>query len=88
MIVLPLWVDLYNYAQLAEETGIGVWGCRRSAPDWSSECLSEAIVRVAGNSPESLAMKAKSKELSDKAREAPGREVAASIVAGLARSGK
>ncbi|WJG37122.1 uncharacterized protein FOBCDRAFT_147839 [Fusarium oxysporum Fo47] len=33
-VILPLWADLYNYAALAETSGIGVWGCKDSTPNW------------------------------------------------------
>ncbi|KAI7771398.1 hypothetical protein LZL87_010838 [Fusarium oxysporum] len=35
-VILPLWADLYNYAALAETSGIGVWGCKDSTPNWTT----------------------------------------------------
>lgn len=87
-IVLPLWVDLYNYAQLAEHIGVGVWGCRETSPEWTPECLTDAIVNVASG-PNSEAFRAKAKEISAAASaQGVGRDISAGIVAGLARSGR
>ena len=83
-----MWIDLYNFAQLTEQIGIGLWACRHASPNFASECLGEAILRVSDGREESLAMKKKAKTLSDKAKENPGRELAASIVAQLAGSGR
>ncbi|KAH7259155.1 uncharacterized protein BKA55DRAFT_687444 [Fusarium redolens] len=44
-VILPLWADLYNYAALAETSGIGVWGCKGTTPDWTSECLVDAFIK-------------------------------------------
>lgn len=86
-IVLPLWVDLYNFAQLVEDIGVGVWGCREISPDWTAECLSDAILKVADGGPKSLAMRETAKRLGEISQKSPGREVAAREIASLARSG-
>ena len=78
-----MWVDLFNFAQLAEQIGVGVWGCRETSPHWASDCLSEAILKVAGSS----SMKEKAAQLSAQSREKPGRDVAAEVIAKLAMSG-
>ena len=86
-IILPLWVDLYNFAQLAEQVGVGVWGCRATSPDWTAECLSQAIITVADKG--HAAFKSAATNISDAyQRRGRGRDVAASIIAQLARSGK
>jgi hypothetical protein len=82
-----MWVDLFNYAQLAEQTGVGVWGCRSTSPDWTFQCLEESIVAVAFG-PESKNFKAKAREISVEAKkDGLGRDVSAAKIAGLARSG-
>lgn len=87
-IVLPLWTDTYNYAQLAEQTVVGIWGCRETPPDWTSDCLRDDVVKVALG-PDSMAFRAKAKEVSAAAREqGVGREIWARIIAKLARSGR
>ena len=85
--MLPLWVDLFNYAQLAEQIGVGLWACRDTAPHPKPHCLSKAILRVSNGGKESLAMREKAKKLSEDARKTPGREVAAEVIARLAKSG-
>jgi UDP:flavonoid glycosyltransferase YjiC (YdhE family) len=86
-IVLPMWVDLFNYAQLAEQTGVGLWGCRSTTPDWTPQCLEESIVSVAFG-PGSEKFRAKAREISVEAkRDGLGRDIAARRVAELARSG-
>ena len=86
-IVLPMWVDLFNYAQLAEQTGVGLWGCRSTTPDWTPQCLEESIVSVAFG-PESERFRAKAREISVEAKkDGLGRDIAAARVAALARSG-
>lgn len=86
-VVLPLWADLYNYAQLAEQIGVGHWACRETSPDWTPECLRDGILQVAA-SEQSEALRSKAKEISIEARkDGLGRDISAEIVAGLARSG-
>ncbi|KAI8630105.1 hypothetical protein F5Y19DRAFT_484015 [Xylariaceae sp. FL1651] len=34
-VILPLWLDLYGFAQLVEYIGVGVWGCRENSPTWT-----------------------------------------------------
>lgn len=87
-VVLPLWVDLYNFAALAESIGTGVWGCSETSPTFYPECVSEAVIKVAGGGPESVAFAAKSKALGDAARAKPGRDISARIIAQLATSGR
>lgn len=85
LIILPSWVDLYNFAQLTEQTGLGIWGCREQSPNFNAECLSDAILKLSDNSPETLAIRAKSREIRDQIRAKPGRDVAADMVANMAR---
>ncbi|KAI0202027.1 hypothetical protein F4808DRAFT_450008 [Astrocystis sublimbata] len=86
-VILPLWLDLYGFAQLAEYAGIGVWGCRETSPTWTADCLSEAILRVV-HGDESRSFQHKAHELHLLAQASPGRHVAASEIARLAGSGR
>ena len=83
-IVLPMWLDLYNFAQLAEQIGVGVWACRGTSPRWAPGCLADAILEVAGSDE----MRGKAQQLSAQIRKTPGRDVAADVIAKLAMSGK
>lgn len=86
-VLVPLWADLYNFAQLAESKGVGVWACREKSPDWDAKCLAEAILDVIVDK--------RAREVRRKAEEmrkecemwGVGRDVAGDVVAGLARSG-
>jgi hypothetical protein len=84
-VVLPLWVDLYNFAALAEGTGVGTYGCPKTSPAWTAECITEAMMAHLDGSEKAVAMRARAKALGDKVKEKEaGRYVAASIVADLA----
>lgn len=81
-----MWADLFNYAQLAESGGIGVWGCRETSPDWTPECLSESIVAVASGA-NSAIFRAKAREISAAAKaKGTGRDISAAIIARYARN--
>ncbi|KAH9907429.1 UDP-Glycosyltransferase/glycogen phosphorylase [Xylariomycetidae sp. FL2044] len=87
-VVLPLWLDLYGFAQLVEYIGVGVWGCRELSPDWTAACLSAALLRAVPVSAESNdPFQTKARELRDRARKNPGRYIAAREIAKLAGSG-
>ncbi|KAI0153280.1 hypothetical protein GGR57DRAFT_492380 [Xylariaceae sp. FL1272] len=82
-IVLPQCLDLYGFAQLVEYTGVGVWGCKQLSPNWSADCISEAILQVL-NADE---MSEAAVRLMESAREKPDKYIAAQVIAGLAGSG-
>jgi UDP:flavonoid glycosyltransferase YjiC (YdhE family) len=86
-IVLPLWVDLYDSATRVELLGIGVWGSRLSAPDWKSDELGGALLKVTGNSDAGKKIRENSEELAKKFRARPGRSCAAEEIARLSRLG-
>ncbi|TGJ79107.1 hypothetical protein E0Z10_g9652 [Xylaria hypoxylon] len=86
-VVLPMWLDCYNYAQLAENIGVGVYASRASAPDWTLEGLRDGLLRVLDEKDEGRQMREKAKRLGEIARKEPGRYVAASHIARLAGSG-
>ncbi|VTT64519.1 unnamed protein product [Fusarium fujikuroi] len=83
-VILPLWADLYNYAALAETRGIGVWGCKDSTPNWTSECLLDAFMRGIDGCGESF-LQRRAKWLCARIKAGKrGRDVAADEVAKLA----
>lgn len=83
-----MWADLYNYAQLAEQIGVGFWACRETSPEWTPECLRDGILKVAASA-KSKALQAKAREISAEAgKDGPGRDISAAIIAKLARSGR
>ncbi|KAG9253746.1 uncharacterized protein F5Z01DRAFT_127520 [Emericellopsis atlantica] len=80
-LVLPLWADLYSFAALAETLGVGSWGCRQTSPEWTSECLSESLLKVIGDDN----MREKASALGEKVRaRGKGRDIAAKEIAKLA----
>ncbi|KAI0411532.1 hypothetical protein F5X98DRAFT_357071 [Xylaria grammica] len=87
-VVLPMWLDCYNYAQLAEDRGVGVYANRASAPDWTVEGLRDSFLRVLDDRDEGRRIREKAKRLGKIAQENPGRYVAASHIARLAESGR
>jgi UDP:flavonoid glycosyltransferase YjiC (YdhE family) len=86
-IILPQWADLYDFAQLVENLKIGTWGCRATSPDWTAECLQQAVLFVLKDSPASLTMAKNAASFGELARRSAGRDVAAREVARLAASG-
>lgn len=88
-IILPQWLDLYNFAQLVENIGVGTWGCRETSPYWNAECLHDAILRVVGESKTAKTTRGKAKQLGILAHNNyPGQYVTAQEIAKLAVSGR
>lgn len=87
-VILPQWLDLYNFAQLVEDIGVGVWGCRETSPSWTPECLRDAITKVIGKDDASVALREKAKEIGKIAQRKPGKDIAARVIAELAGSGR
>ncbi|KAI0160485.1 UDP-Glycosyltransferase/glycogen phosphorylase [Xylariaceae sp. FL1272] len=82
-VILPQWLDLYGFAQLAEQIGVGAWGCKETSPFWTADCLSDAILEVVNE----VKYRDKGKGLGRLAQAKPGRYVAAMEIAKLAGSG-
>lgn len=82
-----MWLDCYNYAQLAEDIGVGVYATRGTAPGWTVEGLRDNMLRVVDGKGEGRRMAEKAKALGEMARKAPGRYVAAREIARLAEFG-
>ncbi|CAH0045635.1 unnamed protein product [Clonostachys solani] len=84
-VILPLWVDLYNFAALSETAGIGVWGCRDTSPTWTADGISSAIIKVVDGGEASISLREKSRSLGDKLRAGEkGRDISAREIAKLA----
>ncbi|KAI0111298.1 hypothetical protein GGR51DRAFT_509623 [Nemania sp. FL0031] len=86
-IVLPQWLDHYSFAQLAENTGVGVWGCRNASPHWKADCLHDAISTVVGSGEKGNSLRRKASIFGNIVKKNPGQYVAAREVAKLAGSG-
>ncbi|KAI8955602.1 hypothetical protein F4801DRAFT_272837 [Xylaria longipes] len=83
-VVIPMWLDCYNYAQLAEDVGVGVYATRSTAPDWTVQGLRDSLLRVLDERQEGIQLRSKAKYLGEIARKEPGRYVAAREIARLA----
>jgi UDP:flavonoid glycosyltransferase YjiC (YdhE family) len=84
-IVLPMWLDLYDYATRVEWLGVGVWGNKVAAPDWKAEELSSAFLKVLADDEEARAIRQRAEQLGDLFRDTPGQDCAAEELAKLAR---
>ena len=79
-VILPQWIDHYNFAQTAEYLGIGIWASKETAPLWRAEALSQAfLASLQGDKSEEMKMKAKA--LAKVAHEYGGRDCAAREIA-------
>lgn len=76
-VILPAWIDCYDWAIRVEYLGIGKWGSRQGNPGWKAKELGQVLLAtICGPEAESLRSKATSlKLIIDKGR--PGSEVAA-----------
>jgi FAD/FMN-containing dehydrogenase len=52
-----MWGDLYDYATRVEYLGIGVFGSPKSAPNWTTEEVGNAFLRVLDGGQESSSIK-------------------------------
>ncbi|CZR69812.1 uncharacterized protein PAC_19712 [Phialocephala subalpina] len=86
-IILPLWVDLYDYATRVEYLGIGAFGNPASAPNWTSQELSSSFSRVLDSGEESVRIGKKARDLGELSRKAGGKFRAAKEISKLARRG-
>ncbi|KAI1824936.1 hypothetical protein F4861DRAFT_504101 [Xylaria intraflava] len=86
-VIIPMWLDLYNYAQMVEDIGVGVYATRGTAPEWTAENLRDSFLRVIDGGEDSVRMRNTAKELGESARKEPGRLVAAREIVQFARSG-
>ncbi|KXH63475.1 hypothetical protein CNYM01_05429 [Colletotrichum nymphaeae SA-01] len=85
-LILPAWLDLYNYAARVEAIDIGVWGNRQSAPTFSLSELSSAFLKLVDGGSASLLISQNAKKI-QRTISRPGRDVAADEIARLAALG-
>ncbi|TVY46445.1 Glycosyltransferase sdnJ [Lachnellula occidentalis] len=64
-IVLPCWLDTFEFANRVEYLGIGIYGSRSAAPRIEAGELSRALSRVLGDGKEASSMRYKAKELAE-----------------------
>ncbi|KAF5502658.1 Glycosyltransferase sdnJ [Colletotrichum aenigma] len=86
-LVVPAWLDCYNYAALAESFKLGVRGNYKAAPGISQDELTEAFLTMLDGGPSSVEMRTNAKRLA-KSLVRPGRDVAADRIAELATDGR
>ncbi|KAK9772148.1 putative UDP-glycosyltransferases domain-containing protein [Seiridium cardinale] len=86
-VVIPLWEDHYNFAQLAEDLGIGIYACRQTVPQWTIGDLTDAFIKVLDSKEASMKMRETARRIGQAARSRPGRQVAAELIARMAIPG-
>ncbi|KAH8734142.1 hypothetical protein BGZ61DRAFT_445845 [Ilyonectria robusta] len=86
-IILPLWIDLYDFAQLVDYLGIGTWACQDTSPEWTAECLAGAFLKILDSGRMGADIKRRAREFGEQAQEQSGRSIAAEQVAKLAALG-
>ncbi len=79
-VILPLWYDLYNYAQLVEYLGVGVWPGKDIAPAWNASIIGNGITSALDDG--DLCDKAKS--IAQRAKKYTGRAAAAEVISRMA----
>jgi UDP:flavonoid glycosyltransferase YjiC (YdhE family) len=86
-VVLPPWLDCYDFASRVELLGLGRWGIRQARPRWKADELGEALVDVVVERRDKFASSCK--ELAEICRnEMGGRTAAAREVLDLVKSQK
>lgn len=84
-VILPLWIDLYDFAALVETIGVGVWACKAMSPNWSPECLGDAFRSVVSDSEAGVAMRGKARQIGDRIQSGErGRDISAREISKLA----
>ncbi|KAH6838613.1 hypothetical protein B0I37DRAFT_387381 [Chaetomium sp. MPI-CAGE-AT-0009] len=78
-VVLPGWLDCYDFAARAEFLGVGLWGNKQAMPRTSAQELAPIVIETVLG-PKAAPMKAKVQELAALCGETPGVEVAATAI--------
>lgn len=78
-VVIPAWLDCYDFANRAEILGIGRWGNKKALPHITKEELGPILVDVVLG-PRASKMRARVKELAEMCAKTPGVTVAASNI--------
>ncbi|KAK4148786.1 hypothetical protein C8A00DRAFT_19443 [Chaetomidium leptoderma] len=82
-IVLPAWMDCYDFACRAEILGIGRWANKQTMPKCTKRELGPALVEVVLG-PKAQSMRTRVQELAALCAKTPGASVAASAILGEA----
>ncbi len=75
-VVLPSWLDCYDFASRAEVLGIGRWGNKQAMPGCTGRELGPVLVDVILG-PQAQATKTRAKDLAGLCARTPGASVAA-----------
>jgi UDP:flavonoid glycosyltransferase YjiC (YdhE family) len=79
-VVLPVWIDCFDFANRAEMLGIGLWGNKSTVPKNSASELGPAMIEVLLGS-RSNVMRNQARDLAEVCRrEGEGRVIAARAV--------
>ncbi|KAK3295187.1 uncharacterized protein B0H64DRAFT_141427 [Chaetomium fimeti] len=78
-VVLPGWLDCYDFASRAEFLGVGLWGNKKAMPLTSPRELAPIVINAVLG-PKAAPMRTKVQELAALCGETPGVEVAASAI--------
>ena len=83
-----MWFDHYDFANLVEYHGLGVWASKRTAPGWNVQELANGLLKVLDKGKASIAIAEKARQVGEIARsQGQGRNHAAREIARLAGSG-
>lgn len=76
-IVLPIWVDTYDYAARAEFLNVGIFGNKTCAPSVRAVEFGQALVRITRDTEEAVTFRMSAKRLKEVCRaKGHGRELA------------
>ncbi|KAE8350897.1 hypothetical protein BDV28DRAFT_150494 [Aspergillus coremiiformis] len=81
-VILPVWLDTYDFALRAEWLGIGVWGSRKTAPAVNGPELGQALIRVLASA-QSAAIQDKAKSIACQLGPKEGRVIACEKIISL-----
>jgi UDP:flavonoid glycosyltransferase YjiC (YdhE family) len=86
-VVIPIWEDHYNFAQLVEDLGLGIFATRHTAPGWTVNGLADPFLKILDGSEASQKMRKEAARVGEIARRDPGRYVAARVIYKLVSPG-
>ncbi|CAG8958973.1 hypothetical protein HYFRA_00012130 [Hymenoscyphus fraxineus] len=86
-IILPVWLDTFEFANRAEYLGIGVYASKTAAPRVDAWELSRALMRVLGDGDEAAKMNRKAKELALVCGKVGGRVKACETIISILENG-
>lgn len=83
-VILPIWLDTYDFAHRVEYLGVGVWGNRRSAPAVQGYEFGQALKRMLA-SVQKIRVKQRAREVAADLEGREGRVVACEKIMELVR---